>query len=56
MISLTVLAAVANASQSAAVNGREALKTAVDDGDLEAQREADYYLEYLVAKGMVTPK
>ena len=32
------------------------LKTAVEDGTLEAQREADYYLDHLVASGRVAPK
>jgi poly(A) polymerase len=31
------------------------LKTAVEGGQLDAQREATYYLDYLVAQGLVTP-
>ena len=32
------------------------LKDRVDNGDLEAQRDNDYYLEYLAAEKLVTPR
>ncbi|MEI8254767.1 MAG: HDIG domain-containing metalloprotein, partial [Deltaproteobacteria bacterium] len=34
----------------------KALKAAVDNGDLEGQREPDYYLAYLVEHGLVASK
>ena len=34
----------------------KALKDAVDDGRLEAQREPDHYLEYLSASGLLPPR
>lgn len=34
----------------------KALKDAVDGGDLEAQREPEHYFEWLVARGLVTPR
>jgi hypothetical protein len=31
------------------------LKAAVDDGRIDAQREAGYYLDYLVAERLIDP-
>jgi hypothetical protein len=32
------------------------LKDRVDNGDLEAQRDNDYYLDHLLAEGLVAAK